>query len=158
MAISLQKDKQCRWFEVKTESGKPVDRNYGKETKKLLRIKSQRGNVKVTRLDDTILCWCPEWVKLNFWLRTLCAGHPGFRRFRDSVLATVFLQHWHVKINLLTCARGWLVKILGQLNLSVTDPHYCFEKDVLIIILNLVNCLIFCSGRAVLVCKKMMRK
>ena len=35
---------------------KPVDRNQGKETKKLLRIKSQIGNVKVTRLDDTILC------------------------------------------------------------------------------------------------------
>ena len=44
-------DEQCRSFEVKTESGNPVDRNQGKETKKLLRIKSQRGNVKVTRLD-----------------------------------------------------------------------------------------------------------
>lgn len=62
MAISLQKDEQCRWFEVKTESGKPVDRDQGKETKKLLRIKSQRGNVKVTRLGDTILCLCPELV------------------------------------------------------------------------------------------------
>ena len=97
-------------------------------------------------------------TKLNFWLTTLCAGLPRFRRFRDSVLPTVFLQQWHVKVNFLTCARGWLVKILGKLNLSVTDPHYCFEKDVLIMILNLVNCLIFCSWRAVLGCKKMMRK
>ena len=96
-------------------------------------------------------CAVQNWI---FWLRTLCAGHPGFRRFRDSVLPTVFLQHWHVKINLLTCACGWLVKILGQLNLSVTDPHFCFEKDVLIMILTLVNCLLFCSWRAVLGCKK----
>ena len=34
MTISLQKDKQCRRFDLKTEPWKPWKRNQGKETKK----------------------------------------------------------------------------------------------------------------------------